>query len=197
MAGLLLVNCWAPVGSFGGAFRIVRFVSLATLSVAATPTILTIRPRRVDDCVAWERRMRYPVCPQCRQIVPWRNFHLDRAFACPGCGAWLSNSRAYSISLNVISLVIGALLSYRVGIRGWWLPVVTFLVFYPVLFLVVGVARANRPPTLRETHDPRAGTLLGISLDMASDRDQQERELLSGARRPRKSPDSHASRAEE
>jgi len=139
--------------------------------------------------------MRYPVCPRCRKVVPWKDSHLDRAFACPGCGAWLASSRAYTISLNVITLVIAAALLYRLGLRGWWLPVATIMLFYPVLFLVVGVARANRPPRLRETTDPRGGMVLGISLEITSDGDKLQRDEQNGSRRPPGSPESDGSRS--
>ena len=114
----------------------------------------------------FERRPPPLTCPSCRLAVPRQTVKFGRVFRCSQCAELLQVSRGQAKIGGFISIAIGALFCYWLGIRGWGLVMASTLAFVPAVFLVAFVNLLLFPPVLEivredgwrplgETSDPR------------------------------------------
>jgi len=72
-------------------------------------------------------------CPFCNGILPNTEVRRGKPLLCPSCSAQLQASNRQLDLVNVIALVVATLLSYSLGIRGYWLVLAVVLLWFPVL----------------------------------------------------------------
>jgi hypothetical protein len=101
-------------------------------------------------------------CPACGNDVPWVDVDVAVPFRCRTCHKRLRVPRAFAVANSCVSGFLAGVIAYRLGARSLALLGGTFLLYFPIMFLVIGFSRHACPPSLR-LEQP-----VGLGLDAAS-----------------------------
>src|SRR5690242_6940403 len=74
-------------------------------------------------------------CPYCQATINRSQFKTRPPWKCPGCSRLLQFSRTYSGTCALISLGVSMAFSYGLGLRGWFLPVLGFVLWFPAALI--------------------------------------------------------------
>jgi hypothetical protein len=87
-------------------------------------------------------------CPVCRGLLKDFEIRLAGPFRCPTCGERLQIPSRYSNGLSAASLLISAVLSVTMGLRGVILCFVTVILWVPINILGLVMMRSIWPPKI-------------------------------------------------
>ncbi len=101
-------------------------------------------------------------CPECGRDYSPEDITFQGPFPCPFCGTMVRVSLRYIRMVLLLSIVLGPLLLYLIGIRGVLFYVLLLPSAISVDFVLVVIARFLVPPTLQKDVDAGPLTRLGI-----------------------------------
>ena len=121
-------------------------------------------------------RISYPVrnfrCPFCGARVPTEQYRGGRPWVCPGCSRPLQFSATYEKFLSYGALGTSFLCCYLLGLWGWQLIIASLVIWFPLLFIFIGIFHRFVPPRL-EAYE---GSVLTLFPPPGADSEQGEPE---------------------
>lgn len=86
-------------------------------------------------------------CPICGAHVPAES-GFGQPFCCPGCGARLRRPLHYLQREGYVALGAAISVGLVLGARGWWIPVVSLVLWFPCALAIGSITLRYFPPKL-------------------------------------------------
>jgi len=87
-------------------------------------------------------------CPCCSTKQTWVTVRFRGTFRCVECRETLRVTKSYATRAGYASFALAVVLVVLYGARGYWLVVLPFVVYFPIVAVVTTVMSHTFPPTL-------------------------------------------------
>ena len=121
-------------------------------------------------------RSQYPErnfrCPFCGTRVPTEQYRGGGPWVCSKCFRPLQFSASYGKFLSYGALGMSFLCCYLIGLWGWQLIILSLVIWFPLLFVFIGIFHRVVPPRL----EPYEGSMLTLFSPPGADSEGNEPE---------------------